>query len=130
MNWKNININKNMIKADTGRAILINCPHNSRYDGYCFWHTSKLVRNGRHSASKSIGYNDEFTFKLIKYGKGKYNSRDVIDEKEIGVEEFEEMFGVVNENIVAPNNDTYLVVNEPTKVNADVEVKDELKNEQ
>lgn len=129
MNWKNININTNMIKANTGRAVLINCPHSSNYDGYSFWHPAKCVKSGRHSAAKSLGYTDDFTFRLIKYGKGKYNSRDIIDEKEIGVEEFEEMFGVVNENIVAPNNDTYLIVNEPTKVDADVEVKDELKNE-
>lgn len=98
-NWKNININTNQIKADTGKAVLIAMPHNSDYDGYAFWHTSKLIRNGRHSAAVSLGYTDDFTFTLKKYGKGKYNSREVIDEKVIDVAEFENAFGVVNENI-------------------------------
>lgn len=98
-NWKNININTNQIKAETGKAVLIAMPHNSDYDGYVFWHTSKLIRNGRHSASVSLGYTDDFTFTLKKYGKGRYNSREVIDEKVIDVEEFENAFGVVDENI-------------------------------
>lgn len=102
MDWKNININKNQIKLDIGKAILINCPGNSEYDGYSFWHPVKLVREGRHSASLSIGYNNEFKFTLKKYGKGKYNQNNVIDEKIISVEEFEAMFEVENENIKAP----------------------------
>lgn len=100
--WKNVNVNKNQIEIDTGKSVLINCPHNSNYDGYSFWHTSKLVRAGRHSASVSIGYTDDFKFALKKYGKGKYNKSEVLDEVEIDVEEFEEMFGVTNENITAP----------------------------
>lgn len=102
MSWKNINVNKNQIKADIGKAVLINCPHNSEYDGYSFWHPDKLVREGRHSASISIGYNDEFKFTLKKYGKGKYNQNEVIDEKVISVEEFETMFGIEDANINAP----------------------------
>lgn len=100
--WKNINVNINQIKLNTGRAILINCPHNSEYDGFSFWHPAKLVRSGKHSASVSIGYTEDFKFKLIKYGKGKYNSRDIIDEIEISVEEFEEMFEVENQSITTP----------------------------
>ena len=102
MSWKNVNINTNLIKTETSKSVLINCPHSSKYDGFCFWHSAKLVRNGRHSAAVSIGYTDDFTFKLKKYGKGKYNSRDVISEVEISVSEFEEMFGVINENVSAP----------------------------
>lgn len=100
--WKNININKQNVKFDTGRAVLIAMPHSSDYDGFSFWHPSKLVREGRHSNALSIGYTDDFNFKLVKYGKGKYNSRDIIDEQEISVEEFEEAFGVMNENITSP----------------------------
>ena len=99
--WKNVNANVNQIKTETERAVLINCPHNSKYDGYSYWHPSKLVREGRHSASISIGYTDEFKFKLVKYGKGEWNSRDIIDEIEISVEEFEEMYEVTNTNIRA-----------------------------
>lgn len=99
--WKNININSNQIKTETERAVLINCPHNSEYCGYSFWHPSKLVSSGKHLASALIIYNEDFKFKLIKYGKGKWNSRNTIDEIEISVEEFEEMFGIENKNITS-----------------------------
>lgn len=100
--WKNININKNQVNTETEKAILINCPHNSKYDGYSFWHPKKIVREGKNSASLSIGYNNEFKFILKKYGKGKYNQNNVIDEKVILVEEFENIFRIENENIQAP----------------------------
>lgn len=54
MEWKNINISKNNIDTETARSVLIKMPHNSEYDGYKFWHPSKLVRNGRNSNSVSI----------------------------------------------------------------------------
>lgn len=100
--WKNININKNNIKVETERSYLIAMPHNSDYDGYQFWHPAKLVREGRHRAAISISYTDDFEFKLVKYGKGKWNSRDVIATTTISAEAFEAAFGITNENIVAP----------------------------
>lgn len=93
-NWKNIEINTNQIKTETERSVLIKMPHKSDYDGYCFWHPAKLVHEGSHSAACSIGYTDEFTFHLKKYGQGKWNSREVIDEQEIDAEEFERAFGM------------------------------------
>ena len=101
--WKSLNINKQNIRAETDRAVLIACPHRSEYDGYCFWHSSKLVREGRHSGAVSVSYTEEFSFRLKKYGKGKYNSREVIDEQTIGYDEFEEIFGVMDDNISAPD---------------------------
>lgn len=100
--WHSIQINKQNIKVETSRAFLIACPHNSEYDGYCFWHPAKLVREGRHGNAASITYSEDFTFNLKKFGKGKYNSREVIDEVQLGYEEIEEIFGVMNENISAP----------------------------
>lgn len=100
--WKSININKQNIKAETGRAVLIACPHNSEYDGYYFWHPSKLVRDGRHNNAVSISYTDDFTFYLKKYGQGKYNSRELLDEIQLGYDELEEVFGVMDENISSP----------------------------
>lgn len=128
--WKNININKQNVKTDTGRAVLINCPHNSDYDGFSFWHPSKLVREGKNSNALSIGYTDDFRFKLVKYGKGKWNIRDIIEQKEISVEEFEEMFGIMNENITSPkkDNESYLIVEEPKKIDKDIEIEECLKN--
>lgn len=101
--WRSININKQNVKADTGRAMLIACPHNSDYDGWCFWHPSKLIRAGRHRNALSLSYTEEFEFTLKKYGKGKHNSKEVLDEDCIDFEEFEAMFGVMNDNIKAPD---------------------------
>lgn len=128
--WKNININKQNVKAETAKAVLIQMPHNSDYDGFCFWHPAKLVRTGRNSNAVSIGYTEEFTFKLIKYGKGKWNSKEIISKKTIDVEEFEEAFGVMDENIISSKKDTesYLKVEEPEKIDLNIEVKEELKN--
>ena len=97
--WKNIDINKQNIKFETEKSILISMPHSSEYDGFSFWHPSKLVRSGRNSSSVSIGYTEDFNFRLIKYGKGKYNSHEIIDEDIICSADFEEAFGVMNENI-------------------------------
>lgn len=131
MEWRSININKQNIEYDSGKAVLINCPHKSDYDGYSFWHPSKLIRDGKHSYALSVSYTNDFIFKLIKYGRGKCNRNEVIDQKEIGVEEFEEMFEVMNENIVASKEDadSYLIVEEPEKVEKEIKVVEELKND-
>lgn len=128
--WKNIDINANQIITETEKAVLISCPRTSDFNGYSFWHPSKLVRNGKHSASLSIGYTDDFIFKLKKYGKGKFNRQTVIDEIEISVSDFEEMYEVTNENIRSPKIETesYLKIKEPTPIDVEVEVEECLKN--
>lgn len=101
-NWKSININANQVKAETCRSVLINMPHGSDYDGWCFWHPAKLVREGRHSAALSLSYTDEFVFRLKKYGHGRYDWNEVLAEKEIGPEELEAAFCKTDGNIRAP----------------------------
>lgn len=100
--WKTLNINKNNIIAETERSVLIACPHASDYDGYSFWHPAKLVREGRHSGALSFSYTETFEFRLKKYGRGKYNSREVLDAVIVGYEEIEEIFGVIDDGIYAP----------------------------
>lgn len=100
--WKKIQINIQNVEAETSRAVLIKMPKNSGYNGYSFWHPAKLVRQGRHSYALSVSYTDEFTFKLLKYGKGQYNKREIIDSKEIDSKKFEEAFYVMDKNIIAP----------------------------
>lgn len=95
--WHSLKINKNNIKAETGKAVLIACPHSSEYDGYCFWHPSKLVREDRNGWTYSVSYTEDFDFRLKKYGKGKYNSREVLDEKTLGYKEIEEVFSVIDD---------------------------------
>ena len=131
MIWHSIQINKQNIKAETDSGVLIKMPHNSDYDGYVFWHPAKLVRNGKHSYAISISYTDEFVFRLKKYGNGKYNKFDIIDEQEIDVCEFRNAFEIMNDNIIASKDDTesYLIIKEPEKVDKEIEVLEELKND-
>ena len=90
--WKNININKNLIIHDTGKSTLIAMPHKSDYDGWEFWFPSKLVREAfNRKDAMNIGYNDDFIFHLKKYDT----------EKDIDVKEFERAFCVVAGNIDA-----------------------------
>lgn len=125
--WKNINVNRNLIKHETGKAVLIALPHSSGWDGYAFWHPSKLVRDGKHAGAVSLGYTDDFQFHLKKTDKhGK-----VLDEYDMNAEEFEEAFGICNENITAPQKkanefETY----KPATLEAvEVTALDELKDE-
>lgn len=94
--WRRFTITKNNIKAETGKAVLIACPHHSEYDGYCFWHPSKLVREDRNGWTRSLSYTEEFVFNLKKYGKGKYNRREVLDDVQLRYDEIEEVFGVMS----------------------------------
>lgn len=127
--WKNISINKNQIAAETSKSVLINMPHNSEYNGFSFWHPSKLVRQGKHNGAVSLGYTDEFIFKLKKYGKGKYNGREVIDEMEISAAEFAEAFGATNDNIKSKEYKSPYETHKPTEHEAiNSEAIDELKD--
>ena len=127
--WKNIEINIQNIEIDTGNAVLIKMPNKSKYAGYKFWHPSKLVRYGSNSYARSIGYTDEFTFKLFKNGNGKYNKFNVIDEIEIDVEEFEDAFDCMSDCTRAKSEESYLIVKEPEKVEKEIKIEEELKNE-
>ena len=116
--WRKININKQNIKAHTDKAVLIAMPHNSEFNGFCFWHPSKLVREGEHASAVSISYTEDFVFRLKKYGKGKYNSREVIDEVPLAYDEIEEIFEEMNENIVAPAYKSSYETHKPEEVAA------------
>ena len=125
--WKNIEINIQNIEIDTGNAVIIKIPNKSKYASYKFWHPSKLVRYGSNSYARSIGYTDEFTFKLFK--NGKHNKFEVIDEIEIDVEEFEEAFNCMSDCTRDKSNETYLIIKEPEKVEKEIKIEEELKNE-
>lgn len=125
--WKNIEINLQNIEYDTGKASLIKMPNKSKYAGYKFWYPNKLIRYGSNSYARNLGYTDEFIFKLKKYSKGKYNSRKIINELEISAEEFGEAFGYSIDD--ANSQEAYLHIIEPQKIEKDIEIKEELKNE-
>lgn len=87
---RKLRINKNLIKAETDGAIKIALPHNSEYDGFHFWHSSKLVK--QEGKSLYIIYTESFVFKLQKYGKGKHNRGVIIDEIPLAYDELEAVF--------------------------------------
>ena len=80
--WYKIKISANNIEASTDKAVLIKMKRNSNYDGFVFWHPAKLVRE--EGTMYTFSCNDEFKFNLKKYGNGKWNSRDVVREDNIG----------------------------------------------
>lgn len=80
--WHKITISANSIEASTDKAVLIKMKHKSNYDGFVFWHPKKLVRE--EGKAYTFSFNDDFKFKLKKYGQGKWNNRDVVREEEIG----------------------------------------------
>lgn len=94
MKWNKVIISINNIEAETDKAVLIKMKHNSNYDGFVFWHPAKLVRAEDKMFSFSFSFNEKFTFNLKKYGKGKYNKFDVIDEIEIDADEMLEEWNV------------------------------------
>lgn len=128
MKWYNLEINIQNVKYETLKATLIKMPNKSEYAGYSFWHPNKLIRNGSNSHAIKLGYNDQFVFRLKKYGKGKHNSNDVIDEIEIDATDFEEAFECMRDCTRDKSPETYLHITEPKKVDKIIEVKDELKN--
>ena len=80
--WHKIKISANNIEASTDKAVLIKMRRNSNYDGFVFWHPIKLVRE--EGKMFTFSFNDEFKFNLKKYGQGKWNSRDIVREENIG----------------------------------------------
>lgn len=88
--WNNITIMKNQIEHVTDRAVLIKMPSSSKYPNFVFWHPAKLVR--KKGKMMSFSFNNEFKFKIMKYGQGRYNFTQVVDEIEIDYKEMEEAF--------------------------------------
>lgn len=98
--WEKIYFNAQSIVAETDNAVLIKMPNNSQYKGYCFWHPRKLVREqGGKGYHYTFAFTYEFSFRLKKFGQGRYNFKDVISEVQLTVSEMKAAFGIVNENV-------------------------------
>lgn len=103
--WKKFAFNIQNIVRETDNGILIQMPHNSEHDGFKFWTSKKLVRDGRHSYEYLLSVNADMKFNLKKNGNGKYNRFKVIAEKEITADELAEAFGGYCEVQDAPKVD-------------------------
>lgn len=84
--WKNITINENQIETMTERSALIKVPGTD----WKFWHPMKCLRSNGNQYS--LGYTDDFTFRLFKNGNGHHNKFEKVAEKEVGADEIEEYF--------------------------------------
>ncbi|MFW6221982.1 MAG: hypothetical protein ACOC3T_00065 [Bacteroidota bacterium] len=88
---KNIKTNSNLIQTESSNAVLIKLPKSE----LMFWHPKKCVRtSGKGGYLMSIGYTQDWNFKVFRNGKGKYNRFEKIEEREMSVEEFESYFNV------------------------------------
>lgn len=96
MAWKNIYINSNLIQNATSKSYLFKLPSNSKYAGYLFWHPAKCVHFVyNRSDIVSIGYTDDFTFRIFKQGKN-FNK---LDEKTLSAKDIEEIFDNMDSSI-------------------------------
>lgn len=90
MAWHQVEGNSNLIQAQTEKAYLIKLPKSE----FQFWHPKKLVRlQGKNDYHMTVSFGDEWRFKIFRNGKGKYNSFEKIEEKEIGPHTLISMFG-------------------------------------
>lgn len=135
--WKTINFNRQNIEYETERAVLIKMPNNSQYAGYVFWHPSKLVRViGGKGYHMSFSFTDDFKFKVFKQGKGRYNYKDIINEVELLPDDMFKEFEQSDSSIdlaerrkKEKEQESYLIIEEPEKINIKKTIKEELKNE-
>lgn len=125
--WSKIYFNLLNVERITARALLINMPHKSDYDGYRFWYPAKLVKDeGGKGYHLSLLFNDETEFDVRKYGK----SGKLLDKVTLSSEDMLEAFEGGNKQIgryADENNKSYLVVEEPAKIERDVTVDNDLR---
>ena len=100
MKWNNVTIPSNLYVCQSEKFFKFKFPNHSLYGGYSIWVSKKLIIF--FEGDYILLYKDNFTFRIIKYGKGKYNWKDILDEKEISAEELAETFGYVEPVIYKP----------------------------
>lgn len=91
--WRKFAANIQNICAESAKALCIQMPHKSDYDGFQFWVSKKLVRKGGHSYAIHITVCEDMGFTLKKMGQGKYNFKKVIAEKPISANTLADAFG-------------------------------------
>ena len=91
--WHKIAINTQNIGYENDRSLLIQMPHSSKYDGFKFWVSKKLVRSGSNRYEIYLSVTEEMEFKLQKNGNGKYNWKEIVDTKAISADELADAFG-------------------------------------
>lgn len=118
--WNKIRIDANQIQHETERATLIKLPNSSNLKGWAFWHPSKLVREAQKGKGHwyEFSFTGEWEFKLVRQNR---NNEATM---KIGCQE---MLDVFDKQSPSEDNESYLEVEEPIKINDDVEVDESLK---
>lgn len=109
--WKKVVFNAQNVKGTKGRATVIALPHKSNYDGWMLYHPTKLIRDAGHKGYRlSLSYTEDWEFTIYKKGKKAHLYPDDI------------------EDIFEPykQEESYLIVDEPTKIDKEVTIKKEL----
>lgn len=117
--WKKIYFNKQNIQKYRGNAVVIKLPNKSDFPGRVFYHPAKLLREEGHKGYLvSISFTEDWNFKT--YGKS-----GVLD---LSVEDIVEAFenSSYSQESLERHQDFFIHVKEPTKINEEVEVKEEL----
>ena len=124
--WHSIFFNKQNVEYETDRAILINMPSRSVYNGWQFWHPAKLVREeGGNGYFLSLSFTDDWSFRLFKSYKRGQNPQKTVSPVEI-----KEAFQASDESIrpqAKESSDSYLKVTDPEPITKEVEVDESLK---
>lgn len=90
--WRKIALNKQNIEHTTATGALIKMTHSSEHDGFKFWVSAKLLREGRHSYELFLSVKDDMEFKLQKRGGWSSNNK-LLDERTISADQLAEAFG-------------------------------------
>ncbi|MGN0886100.1 MAG: hypothetical protein ACI4RT_03790 [Candidatus Spyradenecus sp.] len=110
--WRKVAIDTDAILHKTENSVLIQMPFDSKHEWFKFWTSKRLIREGRTSLEVLLSVNAEMKFSLFKNGRGRYNTEQVLDRREITADELAEAFGgYVTE---APN--TYHAPVDPDRV--------------
>jgi hypothetical protein len=72
-------------------------PHSSKYDGYQFWISKKLVWAGKHKYEVAVSVNDTMKFSLKRVSPKTYK---MLDEKIVTTKDLIETFGEFTEKLV------------------------------
>lgn len=85
--WNTIQANRNLIQAQTDKAVLIKLPKTD----WMFWHPAKCVRlEGKGGYLLKISYTSEFKIKLFRQGKGW--DKKILAEKIVSGDELQALF--------------------------------------
>ena len=115
--WNKIKINNNNIEYTTNNAYLIKLPNKSEFAGYKFWVSYKLINE--YDNYIILSCKDDFEFQIFNK-----NDKDIITGDML-----KDIFECMNDSCQEKNDESYLIIQEPEKIDIDVEIDEELLNE-